>query len=52
MNFFKILALVSLLTAWLEEATEDGEITIDEVTELITKAVAQLGLSSELKIKL
>jgi hypothetical protein len=52
MNFFKILALVSLLTSWLEDATADGEITIDEVSELVVKAIAQLGLSEDIKIKL
>ena len=52
MNFFKILALASLLISWLEEATEDGEITIEEVTELVTKAVMQLGLNEKVRLKL
>ena len=52
MKFFKILALVSLLVDWLEEATQDGEITADEVAQLVTKAVMQLGLSEVVKIKI
>ena len=52
MKFLQILSLVSLLVSWLEEASEDGEITLEEVTDLVQKAVLQIGLGNNIKIKL
>jgi len=44
MNFFKILAIISLISSWMSKALEDGRITLAEALDLISKLAGPLGL--------
>lgn len=44
MNFFKMLALIGLISGWLKKALEDGKITLEEALNLIALISAELDL--------
>ena len=50
MNFFKILAIISLISSWMNKALEDGRITLAEALDLISKLAGPLGLPLEFDI--
>ena len=50
MNIIKIVSMATLFASWLEEAQEDGEISAQEILELLIEAVTAVGL--DLRIKL
>ena len=50
MNFFKILAIISLISSWMNKALEDGKITLAEALDLISKLAGPLGLPLEFDV--
>lgn len=48
-NIFKALSLGMYIIAWLERASKDGEITHEEILEVIQGAVATVGLKVAIK---
>lgn len=46
MNLFKIIKIISRVSAWLDKALEDGKITLEEAFDLI----AQIGDVLELPL--
>jgi len=44
MNFFKMLALIGLISSWMKKALEDGKITLEEALNLIGLISKELGL--------
>lgn len=48
-NIFKALSLGMYIIAWLERASKDGEITQEEILEVIQGAVATVGLKVSIK---
>jgi len=50
MNFFKILAIISLISSWMAKALEDGKITLREALELIGLLAPALGLPLDFEI--
>lgn len=50
MDFFKILAIVGLISSWMTKSLEDGKITLAEALELISKLAGPLGLPLEFNI--
>ena len=45
MNFFKMLALIGLISSWMKKALEDGKITLEEALNLIVLIAKELNLS-------
>lgn len=48
-NIFKALSLGMYIIAWLERASKDGEISQEEILEVIQGAVATVGLKVAIK---
>ena len=50
MNFFKILAIIGLISSWMTKSLEDGKITLAEALDLISKLAGPLGLPLEFNV--
>lgn len=50
MNFFKILAIISLISSWMAKSLEDGKITLREALELVGLLAPRLGLPLDFEI--
>jgi len=50
MNFFKVLAIISIISSWMTKALEDGRITLREALELIGLLAPKLGLPLDFEI--
>jgi len=50
MNFFKIMAIISLISSWMNKSLEDGKITLAEALELISMLAGPLGLPLEFDV--
>ena len=48
-NILKALSLGTYVIAWLERASKDGEISQEEILEVIQGAVATVGLKVSIK---
>lgn len=48
-NILKALSLGTYVIAWLERASKDGEVTQDEILELVQGAIATIGLKVSIK---
>jgi len=51
MNFFKIMAVVSAVSAWAQKALTDGKVDIDEAMELVRTIIGALGVNAEIKLQ-
>lgn len=47
---WKAIAFGSFLLHWLEESSQDGQITRDEVLELLKEALATFGINVRIKL--
>ncbi len=52
MNFFKILAIIGLISSWMKRALEDGKVTLREALELLELLAAQLGIPLDFDVAL
>lgn len=50
MNFFKILAIIGLLSSWMKKALADGRITLREALELVELLALELNLPLDFKV--
>ena len=50
-SFFKVLPITMRLMGSLAEAAEDGEIDENEIMDIITALVRDLGLKASIKVE-
>lgn len=50
MDFFKVLAVISLVSSWMKKALKDGKITLVEALDLIGQLAPELGLPLDFDI--
>jgi len=50
MNFFKMLALIGLISSWMKKALEDGRITLKEALNLIALISKELDLTLDFEV--
>ena len=49
-KFAKYLSIGALVFSWLTDSIEDGEVSIDEVAELLKQISAIMGMDFAIKI--